>query len=101
MAKLDILKAIDDQQIFGGWFRDHTTWRAWRAFLAALFALPMDADQLALYREFTGRQAPPTTEFNEAYLICGRRGGKSAILAVTAVFLAIAREYRELWRLAR
>ena len=91
---LDILKAIDDPKIFGGWFRDASTWKAWRAFLAALFALPLTDEQLALYREFTGRQLPPTTEFRDAFLICGRRGGKSAILAVTAVFLAIARDYR-------
>ena len=93
---VDILKAIDDPKVFGGWFRDHKTWGAWRAFLAALFARPMDADQQALYREFTGRLAPPTTEFDEAYLICGRRGGKSAILAVTAVYLAVFRNYKPL-----
>ena len=96
MANLDILKAIDDQHIFGTWFRDPTTWRVWRVYLSALFALPLDADQLALFQEFTGRQTAPTTEFNESYLICGRRSGKSAVLAVTAVFLSIAREYREL-----
>jgi hypothetical protein len=96
MAKLnlDILKATDDPRIFGGWFRDASTWRAWRAFLAALFALPMDGGQMALYSEFTGRHTAPATEFDEAYLICGRRAGKSAILAVTAVFLSIARDYR-------
>ena len=54
----------------------------------------MDAEQLRLFSEFTGRRTAPATEFDEAYLICGRRAGKSAILAVTAVFLAIARDYR-------
>jgi hypothetical protein len=85
--RLDILKAIDDPEIFGGWFR-------WRAFLAALFGLPMDDEQLALYREHTGRKAAPTAPFNESYLICGRRAGKSAVLAVVAVYLACFRNYR-------
>jgi hypothetical protein len=93
--KLDILKAIDDPIIFGNWFRDHSTWRAWRAFLSVLFALPLDADQLALYTEFTGRQTPPTTPVAESYLICGRRAGKSAVLALVAVYLAIFRSYKQ------
>ena len=93
--RLDILKAIDDPEIFCNWFRDPTTWRAWRAFLAALFGLPMDADQLALFQEFTGRQTPPTAPSNESYLICGRRAGKSAVLAVVAVYLACFRNYRQ------
>jgi phage terminase large subunit-like protein len=93
--RLDILKAIDDPEIFGNWFRDPATWRAWRAFLAALFALPMDADQLALFQEFTGRKTAPAAPFNESYLICGRRSGKSAVLAVVAVYLACFRSYRQ------
>jgi hypothetical protein len=91
---VDILEAIADPNLFGPWFRDPQTWRAWHAFLASLFALPMSDEQLAIYREHTGRQTPPTTEFNESYLICGRRAGKSAILAVTAVFLAAFKDYR-------
>jgi hypothetical protein len=89
-----IIEAMEDPALFGGFFRDQATWKAWRAFLAALFGLPMSDDQLATYSEFTGRKTPPAKEFDEAYLICGRRAGKSAILAVTAVFLAIARDYR-------
>jgi len=33
------------------WFKDAATWQAWFAFIAALFALPMSAEQLAVYRE--------------------------------------------------
>jgi hypothetical protein len=94
-TKIDILEAIANPELFGGFFRDQQTWRAWRSFLAGLFALPMDPDQLELFKEFTGRTTQPTAELNEAYLICGRRGGKSAILAVTAVYLACFRDYRQ------
>lgn len=70
------------------------SWGAWRAFLAALFALPMTAEQAALYRECTGRTALPAVPFHEAALICGRRGGKSRVLALLAVFLATFRDHR-------
>ncbi len=84
---MDILQARADPDLFAPHFRGDS-WRAWWALLAALFGLPMDADTLALYRHHTGRMEPPTQAFTEAALICGRRGGKSRILALIAVFLA-------------
>ena len=42
-----------------GSISDWQSWQAWLAFLAALFALPMDAEQLAIYRDCTGRKEPP------------------------------------------
>ncbi len=84
---MNILAALDDPDLFAPHFRGDT-WQAWWAFLAALFGLPMDADTLALYRHHTGRAEPPAQAFAEAALICGRRGGKSRVLALIAVFLA-------------
>lgn len=90
---VSILDACDDPALFGPWFRDPETWQAWRVFLAALFGLDMDDEALALYRGCTGRQGPPAG-FSEATLVVGRRGGKSFILALIAVFLAAFREWR-------
>ncbi len=84
---MNILAALDDPDLFAPHFKGDT-WQAWRAFLAALYGLPMDADTLARYRHHTGRTEPPTRAFTEAALICGRRGGKSRVLALIAVFLA-------------
>src|SRR6266446_4260512 len=84
---LSILDACRDDAIFAKWFRDRATWQAWFSFLAVLFGLPLTPDQLAVYRQCTGRTAPPTSPFFEAWLICGRRAGKSFILALIAVFL--------------
>jgi hypothetical protein len=39
---VSILDACADQQLFGPWFRDSSTWSAWRVFLRALFGLPVD-----------------------------------------------------------
>jgi hypothetical protein len=67
---------------------------AWTAFLCALFALPMTAEQLAIYQQHTGRSMAPTTPAHEAWLVIGRRGGRSFVLAAIAVFLACFRDWR-------
>ncbi len=87
-----LLKALGDQSLFANHFRG-PSWAGWKAFLAALTAGPMDEPALALYRQCTGRTAPPTAPFSEACLVVGRRGGKSRVLALIAVFLACFRDY--------
>ena len=89
-----ILEVMRDPGLFGAWFTPATLWRAWQAFLAALFGLPMDEPLLERYRQHTGRQTPPTTPATEGWLIVGRRGGKSRIAALVAVFVAAFRDYR-------
>jgi hypothetical protein len=49
---------------------------------------------LATYRACTGRVSPPGAPFAEAAFCVGRRGGKSRILALIAVYLATFRDYR-------
>ena len=90
---MNILQAIADPKVFAGHFRG-ASWDAWRAFLAVLFGLPMTAGELELYRKHTGRTAPPTIPSHEAWLCIGRRGGKSFVLAVIAVFLACFKDWR-------
>ena len=89
---MNILQAMDDQKLFSPYFRGDS-WDAWKAFLAALFALPMDEANLAAYQHHTGRKEAPQAPFKEAALVIGRRGGKSRILATIAVFLATFRDY--------
>jgi hypothetical protein len=85
---VNLIEAVDDPNLFAKYFRDPATWRAWRVFLHALFALPMPDDQLAIFRECTARTEAPSKAFEEAWLICGRRGGKSFTLGLIAVYLA-------------
>ncbi|GLS35365.1 hypothetical protein GCM10010869_09530 [Mesorhizobium tianshanense] len=92
---MNILQACADPNLFAPWFRRRDTYTAWFSFLAALFALPLDDAQLRLYREHTGRSAPPEQASSEAWLIVGRRGGKSFMMALIAVYLACFRSYRE------
>lgn len=80
-------------KLFGSLFVG-PTWQGWRAVLRALFGLPMDEVESALFRQLTGRTVAPTTQAREAYLIIGRRDGKSRIAALVAVFLACFRSYK-------
>ena len=91
---MNILQALDDPNLFARHFRAEP-WRRWRVFLAALFGLPMDDEQLAIYRQHTARTTPPTEPFKEAALVVGRRGGKSRMLALTATYLSTFRSYEE------
>jgi len=93
MTSPNIIRAINDPSIFGRYFRSDT-WTAWRVFLAALFGLPLGFDQLRLFQQFTGRSTAPKAPLQEAWLVVGRRGGKSFILAVIAVFLACFRDWK-------
>ena len=89
---MNIVDALDNPDLFARHFRGET-WSAWKAFLKALFGLPMTKEQVSLYRHHTGRQTPPEAAFKEAALICGRRGGKSRILALIATYLAVIPDY--------
>jgi hypothetical protein len=90
----DLLAACNSAHLFKPWFKNPDHWASWFAFIAALFALPMTPDQLAVYQACTGRSEPPTEPASEGWLVCGRRAGKSFILALCAVYLAAFRDYR-------
>ena len=90
---MTLLDAMADPALFGPVFGG-PTWAPWRAFVAAVFGLPLDAEGLALYHQATGRTAPPPEPVREAFALCGRRSGKSIVAALLAVFCALFRHYR-------
>jgi hypothetical protein len=92
---ISLLDATTDANLFAPWFKHRETWSAWFAFPAALFGQPMSAEQHAIYRQCTGRDAPPAGVASEAWLVIGRRGGKSLMLALIAVYLACFFAYRK------
>lgn len=93
--RLTLLDAIADPKLFKPFFKDPASWNAWRAFIAAAFGLPMSGEELAIYRACTGRKDAPTQQMRELVLVIGRRGGKSRILALIAVWLACFHDYRQ------
>lgn len=90
---INILQAISDTNLFKPWFKNEATWRAWMAFLAALFGLDMGTKGREIYKDCTKRPLLPTKQVSEAWLVIGRRGGKSFIASLVAVFLACFGDY--------
>ena len=88
-----IIDSLSDPQLFARFFTPADSWLPWRAVLRVLFGLPLPAEDMALFRSATGRTRPFTAAILEAWLLCGRRSGKSRILALIAVCLATFREY--------
>ena len=76
------------------WFRDERSWRNWRIFLAVLFGLPINQFDASLIELCTGRGVLPAGGFNEAWLVCGRRAGKSFILALVACYLSVFKDWK-------
>jgi hypothetical protein len=91
---MNILQAMDDPAVFDPWFKGRDSWVAWRAFLAALFGIEMGPELHQLYQAATGRTQAPNEPAREGWLVVGRRGGKSFILALIAVYLATFRDWR-------
>ena len=80
-----ILDAMDDAGLTG------PTWEPWRVVMRATFGLPLTGDALLLYRQHTERQEPPVLgeAVDECWVVAGRRGGKSRMAAVVALFCAL------------
>ncbi|WP_202639254.1 hypothetical protein [Bradyrhizobium sp. CCBAU 051011] len=89
-----LLDAIADPRLFARNFKNPESWIAWTALIAAAFGLPMDQDQLAIYRKCTGRVDPPIEQMRELVLVVGRRGGKSRVLALIATWLSAFVDYK-------
>jgi hypothetical protein len=87
MIDLDITEELASDQSLGAAFGDLSTWSNWLIILRALFALPLSEAELAVFRELTGRSRAPRAPAREFFAICGRRSGKSRIVAAIACFL--------------
>lgn len=90
---MNIIQALKDKSLFGGWIRDPETFQSWFVFLKALFALKPTDEDLVIYRKHTGRSEWPTKPAKEAWVIAGRRAGKSLVAGLVAAFLACFRDH--------
>jgi hypothetical protein len=89
---MNIVEVATDKNLAGPWFKGES-WGAWFAFLSAVFALPPTEALQSFYERNTGRVVFPSGPSREAWVVVGRRGGKSLIAALVAVYLACFREY--------
>jgi hypothetical protein len=88
-----IVRSVSDPNLFANHFTPQSSWQAWLTVLRSLFGLPLSAEELPLFEKATGRTQAFTAPLTEAWLLCGRRSGKSRMLALIAVALACFRDY--------
>lgn len=89
---LSIGAVMSDSELFAPFFSG-PSWDGWKALCAAIFGEPLSEADAELFRACTGRSTPPTAAAREAWMIVGRRGGKSRIAALLAVYLGCFRDY--------
>lgn len=80
-------EACRDPHLFGPWFEGES-WATWSVLDKALFGLPLDETELAIFKELTGRNEAPSEPCAEAWIIAGRRSGKDVKAASIAAYLA-------------
>jgi hypothetical protein len=86
---MNILDAMNNDELFGPHFEGES-WAAWKAFLRILFGLPVPAEDLAVVEKcLGGLHFQKGRPFTEAWLVCGRRSGKSAVLGLIAAYAAV------------
>src|SRR4030042_6177935 len=92
---MNIIEAIEDPKLFGSVLRDPASWAAWKVYLKALFGHEIkDKPSLKIFRKCTGLKMPPAAPAKESFVIVGRRGGKSFISSIIAVYLACFKDWR-------
>jgi hypothetical protein len=102
------MKASSERDIFSvisnewrRWFRkfkwlpgeQQQTWTPWFGFLRTVFGMPLSESDLALFQKCSGRSDVPAGGFTRAWLCCGRRSGKSRMLAMIAAYLGCFRDW--------
>ena len=86
-----IINCLKDDNLFKPHFPGKS-WRSWRIFLRALFGLKMGPKSRAVFQQHTQLKSIPKN-VTEAWLVVSRRGGKSFIAALVAVYLSCFRDY--------
>jgi len=88
---VNIIQTINDKKLFADQFGDDS-WQHWRSLLAGFYGLKLNEQEALQFNTLTKRQAPAQA-FNELWLCVGRRGGKSHISALLAVYEAFFNDY--------
>lgn len=82
-----LLDALADPRIFPGTPMLAPSWAPWRVFFKGLYGLALLPEEQSLYAACTGRRG--TVRVDEAWVVVGRRGGKTRAMAtLTAWYTA-------------
>jgi hypothetical protein len=74
--------------LFGG-----ESWPVWSTLLSGFYGLPMDEAELVLFQHLTALPGSVQESLLGPWLAVGRRGGKSQIAALVAVYEAEFKDY--------
>jgi hypothetical protein len=75
MPEISIERAIKDSRLLGAALGSLDTWAVWTAVLKAAFALPLSADERALFTAVAGSRNPPSQRVRE---LCAWLAGVAA-----------------------
>lgn len=85
---------MTEPELFGNHFGGDS-WVAWRGLLSGFYGLEMtDQLEIDIFREITKRKELPSAPHDELWLPIGRRGGKSNISALLAIYEAIFNDHQ-------
>jgi hypothetical protein len=94
--RITLRQALADPALLGA-VLGGDTWHTWRSILLAAMGEPLQSDEIAAFKQFTGRDAAPPSRVDELWCCVGRRGGKSRAMAALAVYLAGLCDYSDSW----
>jgi hypothetical protein len=90
--------ASPDSTIFGrktlGRFFPMPSWSSWRTINKAAFALSLDENELAFFKEVSGRTVAPKKRVKELFIITSRRSGKTAYTSGIAGHFGAFHDFR-------
>ncbi|MEI4262347.1 hypothetical protein [Roseovarius sp. D0-M9] len=89
-----IIDAMTDRKLFGDTFGGDS-FEGWRALLAGFYGLELDDTGADTFKTLTGRTGAPTGPHDELWLAVGRRGGKSHVAGLLAIYEACFTDHRD------
>jgi Terminase large subunit, T4likevirus-type, N-terminal len=92
---LSMRDALADVDVFGTVLAGES-WASWRVLLIALCGEPLTDDERIIFESLTGRPCEPGRMVEEAFLVIGRRSGKTRAAAILACFLAALCDFDDL-----
>jgi hypothetical protein len=89
---LPMRDALSDPEVFGE-ILVGSSWDGWRTLLIALCGERLTDDERIVFEFLTGRSREPLQRIEEAFLVIGRRSGKTRAAAILAAYLAALCDY--------
>lgn len=89
---ITIRDAMTDRKLFGDLFAAES-WQAWTALLCGFYGLALNREERRIFEAITRRADSPQEACEELWLVIGRRGGKSQVAALLAIFESAFQDY--------